>query len=101
MITGLKSVPAGANGAISFTGTLSGMIAALVVAVVAVSLDVIFSRWMFTVVFCGVAGMFLDSVLGATLERPGRLGNDSVNYISTAFAACVSLGIVLLTLSSR
>jgi uncharacterized protein (TIGR00297 family) len=101
MITGLKSVPAGTNGAISFTGTLSGIFAAFVVAFVAVSFDVIISRWFFTIMLCGILGMFLDSVLGATLERPGRLGNDSVNFIGTVFAACVALGIVLLTLASQ
>ena len=35
--------------------------------------------------------MLFDSVLGATLERKGLLGNDGVNFISTVFAADAAL----------
>jgi uncharacterized membrane protein len=35
--------------------------------------------------------MLFDSVLGATLERRGLLGNDGVNFVSTVFAADVAL----------
>jgi uncharacterized membrane protein len=34
-----------------------------------------------------ISGMFLDSLLGATLERKGLIGNDSVNFAGTSFAA--------------
>jgi uncharacterized membrane protein len=37
------------------------------------------------------AGLFFDSVLGATLERRGWLGNDLVNFCSTLFAAAIVL----------
>jgi uncharacterized protein (TIGR00297 family) len=100
MITGFTSVPAGTNGAISVAGTISGILAAFMVAFVAASFDVIHPRWILTAVLCGVLGMFLDSFLGATLERPGRLGNDSVNFTSTVFAACLTLVIGLVMLSS-
>ena len=29
---------------------------------------------------------------GATIERPGRLGNDSVNFSSTAFSTTLAIG---------
>ena len=35
--------------------------------------------------------MFLDSVLGATWENAGKMGNDSVNFVSTVFAADLAL----------
>jgi uncharacterized membrane protein len=35
--------------------------------------------------------MFLDSLLGATLERPGSLNNDAVNLLGTLFAALIAL----------
>jgi uncharacterized membrane protein len=41
-------------------------------------------------------GTIVDSLLGATLERPGRLGNNAVNFTSTAFSA--ALAITVLTL---
>lgn len=100
MITGFTSVPAGTNGAITFPGTISGILAAALVAFVAASFDVIHTRWILTSIACGVLGMFLDSLLGATLERPDRLGNDSVNFVSTAFAACLTLVVGLLMISS-
>jgi uncharacterized membrane protein len=37
------------------------------------------------------AGTLMDSLLGATLERPERLDNNSVNFTSSAFAAAVAL----------
>ena len=40
--------------------------------------------------------MFLDSVIGATWENSGKLGNDAVNFISTVFAADVALIVVLI-----
>jgi uncharacterized membrane protein len=35
--------------------------------------------------------MFLDSVMGATWETSGKMGNDSVNFVSTVFAADLAL----------
>jgi uncharacterized membrane protein len=37
-----------------------------------------------------IAATFLDSVLGATLERDRRLGNNGVNFLSTLFAAALA-----------
>jgi len=42
-----------------------------------------------------VAGMFCDSLLGATLENRGKMGNDSVNFVSTVFAADLAFILVL------
>jgi len=42
-----------------------------------------------------IAGLFADSLLGATLERRGWLNNDSVNFLSTAFAALIALALDL------
>ena len=50
--------------------------------------------------FCGTlagcAGLFFDSLLGATVERRGWLGNDLVNFASTVFAAVVAYAAVRL-----
>ena len=42
-----------------------------------------------------IGGMFLDSIMGATWENAGKLGNDAVNFISTVFAADVAIIVVL------
>jgi uncharacterized membrane protein len=47
------------------------------------------------VVLAGAAGLFFDSLLGATLERRGWLGNDLVNFASTLFAAALALGLMM------
>jgi uncharacterized membrane protein len=43
--------------------------------------------------FAGALGTTLDSVLGATLERRGRIGNDMVNLISIGVSFLASIGI--------
>ncbi|MGC2107881.1 MAG: DUF92 domain-containing protein, partial [Candidatus Korobacteraceae bacterium] len=95
MITDFREAPIGTNGAISVEGTLSGCVAACVVSWVSAACGVVDWRWTPVIAFAAIAGMFLDSVLGATLENAGRLGNDSVNWISTVFAADVALVVAM------
>jgi uncharacterized protein (TIGR00297 family) len=94
MITTLRRVEAGTDGAVSLIGTLAGMAAAGIVA--AVGAWALGSDRRFFAVSCagGVFGLFFDSLLGATLERRGWLNNDAVNYLSTASAAAFSLGVL-------
>ncbi len=99
LITNLRSVPAGTDGGVTFQGTLAGMLAAWIVGATASWLEVLPESWMAAAVLSGIAGMLLDSVLGAKLQRPGLLGNDSVNFISTVFAASLTLGYGLVLMS--
>lgn len=96
LLTSLRRVEAGTDGAVSVGGTAAGVLAAGVVAGIgmgslglAPSLAVI--AWV-----AGCAGLLFDSVLGATVERQGWLGNDLVNFASTVFAAACSVGLVIL-----
>ena len=41
------------------------------------------------IVIAGFIGNIADSVLGATIERTGSVGNDMVNFINTAVGAGV------------
>jgi uncharacterized membrane protein len=41
----------------------------------------------------GIGGLFFDSLLGATVERRGWIGNDLVNFTSTLFAAALATGV--------
>jgi uncharacterized membrane protein len=52
-------------------------------------------RWTPVIAFAGIGGMFLDSVMGATWEGRGKIGNDTVNFVSTVFAADVALIVMI------
>jgi uncharacterized protein (TIGR00297 family) len=103
LITDFHDVPIGTNGAISIEGTISGCVAACVVSWTSARFGVLDWRWTFAVAFAGIGGMFLDSILGATWENAGRMGNDSVNFVSNVFAADAALIVAMIVtrLSSR
>jgi uncharacterized protein (TIGR00297 family) len=91
ILTTLRPVQPGTDGAISLKGTLAGAAAAAIVAASALP-ALGMSKSECSVAFAaGVAGLFFDSLLGATVERKGWLGNDLVNFSSTAFAAAIAL----------
>jgi uncharacterized protein (TIGR00297 family) len=91
MITTLRTADPGTDGAISIGGTLTGIVAAAVVALAGgIALE---GDWIVFGASCagGIFGLFFDSLLGATLERRGWLNNDGVNFLSTLSAAVFSL----------
>jgi uncharacterized protein (TIGR00297 family) len=94
MVTTLRSVDPGTDGAISLVGTMAGVAAAAIVAA-AGTLALGGGPEIFWVsVAGGVYGLFFDSLLGATLERRGWLNNDAVNFLSTGAAAAFALGVL-------
>ena len=91
LITHFRPVPVGTDGGISAAGTLAGIAAAVAVAAICAVTHVIAWTWLLPVAACGGLGMFMDSFLGATLERRRWLNNDAVNLLSTALAALFAL----------
>lgn len=91
LILGFRAVEPGEDGAVSLAGTLAGVAAAAAIA--AAGTWALRGNLEMLAVSCsgGVAGLFFDSLLGATLERRGWLNNDAVNFLSTACAAAVAL----------
>jgi uncharacterized protein (TIGR00297 family) len=96
MITDFRDVPIGTNGAISVEGTLSGCVAACFISWVSAASGLVDWRWTPVIAFAGIGGMFLDSIMGATWENAGRLGNNAVNFVSTVFAADVALIVAMI-----
>jgi uncharacterized protein (TIGR00297 family) len=88
MLTTLRRVPSGRDGGMSVAGTAAGIISAGLV-VMAGSLHHVLWPDKALVFAAACAGLFFDSLLGATVERRGWLGNDLVNFSSTFFAAAV------------
>jgi uncharacterized protein (TIGR00297 family) len=94
LITTGRMVPAGTDGGVSVIGTACGALAAaIVVAVSPVAQDLATAAGLFA---AACAGLAFDSVLGATAERRGWLGNDLVNFSSTVFAAAVAWAVMAL-----
>jgi uncharacterized protein (TIGR00297 family) len=96
MLTTLRKVEPGTDGAISVAGTLAGFVAGAVVSLAGTL--ALGGGWeMFWIAGAGgVFGFFFDSLLGATLERRGWLNNDAVNFLSTASAAAFALTVLAL-----
>lgn len=90
LITTWKPVRAGVDGGITLYGTLAGLAAGIVIAVVAGSSGLL-TRYETTIaVTAGFAGMLADSALGATIQRRGWIGNEAVNLLSTLGAAALA-----------
>jgi uncharacterized protein (TIGR00297 family) len=97
MITTLRRVQPGVDGAVSLAGTMAGLVAAALVAACG-ALALRGGVIMFTASGAGgVFGFLFDSLLGATLEQRGWLNNDAVNFLSTAAAAALALAVSALT----
>jgi uncharacterized protein (TIGR00297 family) len=92
-ITSLAHVPPGTSGAMSLEGTLAGIGGALGLGAAAVALGLVPLAWLWPMVIGATAGSLLESWLGATLEAPGILNNDMLNFINTAAAAVTALAV--------
>jgi uncharacterized protein (TIGR00297 family) len=94
LVTSLGRVKPGTPGAMSLEGTAAGVLAAFGIAALAVSLGLVGGSAILAVVVGATAGAVVESLLAATLEEPGVLNNDMLNFINTAVAAAVALAIV-------
>ncbi len=96
LITTLKPVPRGTEGAISLEGTLAGIVGGILISLVAYSLGMITFQG---VIICTVAAFVatnVESVIGATLQSDiDWLSNELVNVINTIVGAVVAISIAL------
>jgi uncharacterized protein (TIGR00297 family) len=105
LITTLRRVESGTDGGITIAGTLAGVAAALIVAIIGFwathGSQQLGSYWASICLAAGggVFGLLFDSLLGATLERKGWLNNDAVNFLSTLSAVLFPMAIIALVLA--
>ncbi len=101
LLTTLRPVAPGTDGAISLGGTTAGICAAALIAATGAA-TLHGGLIMFAVSWSGaIFGLFFDSLLGATLERPGWLNNDAVNFLSTVAASAFALVLLALLAYTR
>ena len=91
MLTTFKRVLPGTDGAVTLLGTAAGLFGAALVAAVGIWALRLSAAEALIAFAAGTAGLFFDSLIGATAERQGWLGNDLVNFFSTCFAALTAL----------
>ena len=90
LVTTWKSVPPGIDGGISVVGTISGAVAASIIAACAAILGLTSISGAVVIACAGALGMMADSVLGAAFERRGDLNNNTVSLLSTAAAVGIA-----------
>jgi uncharacterized protein (TIGR00297 family) len=94
LVTTLRRVEPGTDGAVTWQGELVGIAAAGVTAGIAAVFFNLGPLATLTIVLAGVAGMTVDSLLGATLEG-NRLDNQSVNFFATFGGAVIGAMLAL------
>lgn len=91
-IVSFKKDTRGLDGVVSLEGTLSGIAGSVAVAAVHAVFFGTDVSFLF-IIIAGTVGNLSDSILGATLERRGFLGNDAVNFLNTAIAALIGMAL--------
>jgi uncharacterized protein (TIGR00297 family) len=94
LITTLRRVAPGQDGGVTPAGSILSLVAIYIVCAACQWSSLLLPRYFWTVFAAAFFGTIVDSILGATLERPGRLGNNSVNFSSTVFAAALAIAVL-------
>jgi len=93
LITTLKPVAAGTEGAVSLEGTIAGIFGSLVIATIGLSVGLLASPW--DLLWCAIAAFIatnIESLIGATLqEKYDWLTNELVNGINTTIGAAIAV----------
>jgi uncharacterized protein (TIGR00297 family) len=87
----LRSVAPGTSGAISLEGTAAGLLGAVALGSLGVALGLVPGSALLPIVAGATIGSFAESAMGATLEGPGFVNNDVLNFLNTAIAAAAAV----------
>ena len=96
LITTLRPVPIGTDGAVTWLGTAAGFAAAALVGGLAVGLGLLRPAAAPALLLAAFIGSSADSILGATLQQKGLMDNEAVNFSNTLVGALAGIGMALL-----
>jgi len=96
LITTLKPVPRGTEGAVSLEGTLAGIVASIAIALLSWAVGLIDLTG---IAFCVIAAFIatnIESVIGATVQSKFEwLTNEVVNFFNTLIGAIAAIILAL------
>ncbi len=98
LITSLRPVPRGTEGAISLEGTVAGMAASWLLAGLGVACGLIPVAGLLPVAAGAFAGAMGESYLGASLESMKVIDNEMVNFLNTVAGGGVALALAFAVL---
>ena len=96
LVPTFREVAPGTPGAVSLEGTIAGVAGACLLAGVAISVGLVPTAALLPIVAGATIGSFAESLLGASLEGPGILNNDLLNFINTGVAAAAAITVARL-----
>lgn len=91
LITTGERVSIGTNGGVTLIGEIAGLAASFAIVVLAVMLDVSSIPMMLICGISGVIGTNVDSLIGATIENRGLIGNAGTNLLATLFGGIFAM----------
>ncbi|MCQ1538433.1 TIGR00297 family protein [Methanocalculus taiwanensis] len=96
MITTLKRVPEGTNGGVTIRGEAASLLGSCIIAGIAYGFQMIPLPVFFICLLAGFLGTNIDSLIGATLENSGFIGNAGTNLLATFGGGICAVMMVLL-----
>jgi uncharacterized protein (TIGR00297 family) len=96
LVTTLRPVPRGTEGAVSLEGTLAGIAAGTLVAVLGAAVGLYPWAGALPVAAAAFLGSTFESVVGATLGRRRLLDNEALNFLNTLVGALAGAALAML-----
>lgn len=97
LITTLKPVPRGTEGAVSLEGTLAGIFASLIISLLGFAVNLINFQGVIISVIAAFIATTMESLIGATLQaKITWLSNELVNIINTLIGAICAIILMIL-----
>lgn len=90
LVTTFRPVPRGTEGAVSLEGTLAGVAASAILAVLGVLVGLYPWAGVLPIVVAAFVGTTFESAVGAALEKRRLLDNEALNFLNTLVGALVA-----------